>query len=205
MRGVNIPARIGLAAADTNPPAAAVSRANHPQGIGNGPRIASGVPVNVEHRVVFHQSRPHLNIRNAVEVAQNMQANSEPVRIQGSKGRNLTPNLILKGRASLKTMGERHAVPVAFPPTLAVRRTRCAFLKREGEERESPPIALHDNRKALAELAIGRRGLEHLHGIGNFAPHLRVDRARLDNRRMIKRQPHVVDYRLGCDGCNKKG
>ncbi len=205
MRGVDIPARIGLAAADTNPPAATVARANHPQRIGNGSRIASGIAVNVEHRVVFHQSRPHLNIGDAVEVAQDMEADSEPVRIEGSKGSNLAPNLILKGRASLETVGERHAVPVAFPPTLTVRRTRCAFLKREGEEREALPCALHDNRKALAELAIGRRGLEHLHVIGNFAPHLRVDRARLDNRRVVLRQLHAVDYRLGCDGFNKKG
>jgi hypothetical protein len=44
-----------------------------------------------------------------------------------------------------------------------------------------------------------------LHVIGNFAPHLRVDRARLDNRRVVLRQLHAVDYRLGCDGFNKKG
>ena len=190
LRGVDIPAREGLAAADTNPPAVAEDSIDPPQSIGNGATLACGVAVNVQGREGVHEVGPHFNVADAVEVPEDMKANGEPARIQGGKGSNLAPDLGFQFRPVLETMGKGHAVPVAFAPPFTGRRARCALFKGEGEKGEASPHPLHDDGQTLAQLAIAGRGLEHLNTGHDRLAGLRVDRA-TEQSRMRRGELHA--------------
>jgi len=167
----------------------------------NTPCEVGSIAENVQVFVRIHKIEPHIHIVETIEVAENVQANHEALRVNLSEECDLGLDLSLKVGTVLETVRKPHTIAEAFRPPHTGRRARCALFQGNRIHGHSAPLALDDDRLTLAELAVVSDRLDNL-TLKRQLARLSVDRAGFRERRVTGLELHARDYRVSDCGRN---
>ena len=173
------------------------------ESVSNRTGEVGSIAENVKVCVLDHKIKPHIHIRLAVKVAEDMQADDEPVRIDLRKVFDFGLDLIFKVGTVLEAVSEGHTISEAFRPAHTGRGARCPLFQSDGEHRHPAPLALSDDGRTLAQLAVIGDRLDNL-PLKRQLARLSVDRAGFRERRVTGLELHAVDDSIGGEGCKRE-